>query len=422
MIKELWQSNTIRLSSLFFSGNFLSQLTVFIAYALFSRFFPIDAIGIYTVFISLTILFSIMSTGRYESAIQLPKNRAKVSHLVWLSLGLALLFCILLFLVLFLSDVSQRIQRLQKIEMVVLVLPIAIFLLAGNNTFYQFFIKIEKEKWSAYSRWLQQVMMLVFSFVIANFLGYSLLTLVVAWVVGLFASFLLLFILFLIHQENDNSSTFLSVAKEYIRYPSISLPGNVINTYANELPNYFIPLYFGADVQTLYAYGNRVAGMPRNLIAAAVGDVFYKAAGHKFQDSAYTLYDYAKKISLGLFVTGVSIYLLGILLSDFLFPIVFDESYIAASPYFKILAIASLFLFVQSPISTISDVIHELGPPFFYNIINVLVKTSLFVGGSYLFDNPIHTIALYAVGVAIMSSAWIYYLLNRVKTIAKTNK
>ena len=68
MIQGVLQSTFLRLSSIVFVGNLLSQILIFIAYALFARYFDRIEIGIYTVFISLSILLAVPSTGRYELA------------------------------------------------------------------------------------------------------------------------------------------------------------------------------------------------------------------------------------------------------------------------------------------------------------------------------------------------------------------
>ena len=87
MIQGVLQSTFLRLSSIVFVGNLLSQILIFIAYALFARYFDRIEIGIYTVFISLSILLAVPSTGRYELASMLPKQLKDSSGLLKIALG-----------------------------------------------------------------------------------------------------------------------------------------------------------------------------------------------------------------------------------------------------------------------------------------------------------------------------------------------
>ena len=117
-----------------------------------------------------------------------------------------------------------------------------------------------------------------------------------------------------------------------------------------------------------------------------------------------------RKVSLSLMGFSALIYLLGILLADILFPLVFGSDYMEAVPYFRWLAFASIFLFVQSPISTISDVINRLDAPLIFNLVSVLVKIGVLVWAGYHLTSPVDMIMLYALSTALLALFWIIYL------------
>lgn len=410
MIKQMLQSSFIRLSSVVFMGNVGAQVLIFLAYALFARYFDMINIGIYTVFISLSILLAVPSTGRFELAIMLPKQNNEAQGLLKIALSLSAIFSILVFILLYLIPFHTYIPRLAKIEALVLWLPAAIFLMASFNSFIIYHNSKGNFKLNAVMKTIQAALMLGLSFAFTHLFSFSSFTLIIAWITSQ-AVINVLYILHLLANNTRHSFEDLKqLMRDYKRYPTVSLLSNFINTFSVELPNYFIPAFWGAGVQTLYAYGARVAGMPRNFIGSAIGDVFFKTSSDLAVHEPYNLLNHLRKVSLSLMGFSALIYLLGILLADILFPLVFGSDYMEAVPYFRWLAFASIFLFVQSPISTISDVINRLDAPLIFNLVSVLVKIGVLVWAGYHLTSPVDMIMLYALSTALLAFFWIIYL------------
>lgn len=410
MIKQMLQSSFLRLSSVVFVGNLGTQLLIFIAYALFARFFEMIDIGVYTVFISLSILLAVPSTGRYELAIMLPKQNKEAQGLLKLALSLSALFSLLVWFLLYSIPLQTYISRLAKIEELILWLPAGIFLMASFQSFIIYHNSKGEFKLNAVMKTIQAALMLGLSFAYTHFFDFSSFTLVIAWITSQAVINMLYTILLLTDKIKHRFEDLKGLMLEYKRYPTVSLPSNFINTFSIELPNYFIPAFWGAGVQTLYAYGARVAGMPRNFIGSAIGDVFFKRSSDLAINEPQNLVKHLRKVSLMLIAFSAFIYISGILLADILFPLVFGADYMDAVPYFRWLALASIFLFVQSPISTISDVINRLDAPLIFNLVSILIKIGVLVWAGYRLANPVHMIMLYSISTALLALFWIVYL------------
>ena len=410
MIKQMLQSSFLRLSSVVFVGNLGTQLLIFIAYALFARFFEMIDIGVYTVFISLSILLAVPSTGRYELAIMLPKQNKEAQGLLKLALSLSALFSLLVWFLLYSIPLQTYISRLAKIEELILWLPAGIFLMASFQSFIIYHNSKGEFKLNAVMKTIQAALMLGLSFAYTHFFAFSSFTLVIAWITSQSVINMLYTILLLTDKIKHRFEDLKGLMLEYKRYPTVSLPSNFINTFSIELPNYFIPAFWGAGVQTLYAYGARVAGMPRNFIGSAIGDVFFKRSSDLAINEPQNLVKHLRKVSLMLIAFSAFIYISGILLADILFPLVFGADYMDAVPYFRWLALASIFLFVQSPISTISDVINRLDAPLIFNLVSILIKIGVLVWAGYRLANPVHMIMLYSISTALLALFWIVYL------------
>lgn len=416
MIQGVLQSTFLRLSSIVFVGNLLSQVLIFIAYALFARYFDKIEIGIYTVFISLSILLAVPSTGRYELACMLPKQLKDSSGLLKIALGLSFVSSALLFILLYLIPFHSFIPRLEKISALILLLPVGIFLMASFQSFIVYHNKLGNFRLNALFKTIQALMMLGMSFFISNFYGFTATSLVIAWIISQAVLFIIYSIIELVKRENHQYEELKTLAIKYKRYPTVSMLSNFINTFSVELPNYFIPAFWGAGVQTLYAYGARVAGMPRNFIGSAIGDVFFKTSSKLATENPKQLLPHLKKVSQYLILLSAVIYFLGIVTARFLFPLVFGEEFVEAVPFFQWMAAASIFLFVQSPISVISDVINRLDAPLVFNTVSIVFKIAALLIAGYFLDNPVHMIMLYAITTGLLSLFWIIYLQHLTKT------
>jgi O-antigen/teichoic acid export membrane protein len=419
MIERILKSSFLKLTSIVFVGNLFSQLIIFLAFVLFARFFDKAEIGIYTIFISLSVLLAIPATGRYELAIMLPKEQRDATGLLKLALGLAGIFSGILFLLLYCIPFQTYFERLERIEELVLLLPLGIFFMAAFQSFLLYFNKLNKFKLNAGLKFVQAILMLSLSMLLAKYFGYNAFALVLAWVLSQAVLFLFYMIFILLKYEQHSILELKTLAVSYKRYPTVSLIGNFVNTFSVELPNYFIPAFWGASVQTLYAYGARVAAMPRNFIGSAIGEVFYNSSSKLAHDDPKELLKHLQKVTKTLLLFSTSIYLLGILTANFLFPLVFGESYAEAVPYFQWMAIASIFLFVQSPISVISDVLVKLHAPLIFNLLSIICKVGVLSFAAYYLDSPVHMIALYAITTAILSLFWICYLQKMTKDFVK---
>lgn len=422
MIERLLKSSFLKLSSIVFIGNLLSQVIIFIASIIFARYFDLLEIGIYSVFISLAILFAIPATGRYELAVMLPKENKDAKGLLKLALLCATSFSSLLFILLYFIPFQVYFERLERIEDLVFLLPLGVFFLAAFQSFIIYNNKLKNFQLNAVMKFLQAGLLLTLSMIFAMNFAFNAFSLVSAWVISQASLFVIYFILFFRQNEIHSSAELWQLAKAYKRYPTVSLVSNFVNTFSVELPNYFLPAFFGASVQALYSYGSKVAAMPRNFIGSAIGEVFYSSSSQLANENPKELLVHLKKVTKTLLLVALSIYIAGILAANLLFPIIFGDKFAEAVPYFQWMALASIFLFVQSPISVISDVAVKLQAPLIFNIVGIICKVSVLSFAAYYLQNPVHMIALYAITTAALSLFWIVYLQKMTKDFIQLKK
>lgn len=410
MIQRLLQSTFVKFTSVVFVGNVFSQLIIFLAFALFARYFPKSEIGIYTIFISLSIVLAVIATGRYELAIMLPKKNQDAFTLFFTSVLLTAFFAVLVFILVYLVPFHLYFQQANILKPYLLLLPLGVFFMSSFQSGLLFNNRLEKYKQNAVLKIMQAVLMLILSFFIASSAGYTATALILAWIISQAIIFLINNIFFTRFFSQFNFKNAKKLMKDYKQYPTIALTGNFVETLANELPNYIIPAFYGISTQTLYAYGSKVAAAPRNFIASAVGDVFFKTSSVIAHNNPKNLLNHTKKVTLALFILSIFMYGMAMLLSQYIFPLVFGADYAQAAYYFNWIAFASIFMFVKQPISTIDDVVRRLKPTLVFNIFALLIKAFTLYWAASKFENPIHAVAIYAILNAVLALFWIFYI------------
>lgn len=415
MIDRIQRSSFLKFSSIVFTGNLFSQLMMFTAFIGFARYFDKVEIGIYFVFISLSILFSVLATGRYEMAIMLPKHNKESKGLLKVALILALIFSMLFFIILFLFPLEKIITRLGELQNLILLLPVGVFFMASFQSFIIYFNKQSSFRFNAVMKFTQALLFVIACIFFSKYFGYYAIVLVISWISSQALVFILFSTKFLFNNTKHSLAELKNLMRLYNRYPRVSLAANIINTFSIELPNYIIPAFWGASTLTLYGYGAKVAGMPRNFIGSAIGDVFFNTSSKLAKENPVELLVHLRKVTRTLLLFSTGIYIVGILSASFLFPMVFGESYQEAVPYFQWIALASIFLFVQSPISVISDVVNQLKAPLTFNIISIFVKVAVLGFAAYYIDSAVHMIAMFSIASGLLSLSWIIYLQKMTK-------
>lgn len=138
--------------------------------------------------------------------------------------------------------------------------------------------------------------------------------------------------------------------RRHRRFPMLSLPADVANTAASQLPLMLMASRFGADVAGQLALTFRTLSAPIALMAAAVLDVFKRRAATAFRERGECRAEYIQTfwvLAAGAVVAGLAIGLLG----ERLFAVVFGEPWREAGRMSVWLAPLFALRFVASPLS-----------------------------------------------------------------------
>src|SRR5699024_4144503 len=78
-----------------------------------------------------------------------------------------------------------------------------------------------------------------------------------------------------------NKALIFNSAKRYKDFPKYSMPAVLMNTLANNLLNFFLPIMFSIATLGQYSLVNRILGAPSITIGNSFGQVFMQQATHE---------------------------------------------------------------------------------------------------------------------------------------------
>ena len=146
----------------------------------------------------------------------------------------------------------------------------------------------------------------------------------------------------------------LRTAREYRRYPRLSVPEAIFNTSGNELPVIIIAFVALGPEAGYLMLAIRVIGLPMGLIGGSVAQVYLAEAPEKLRDG--TLVAFTRKTMWRLLYTGAPPLLAIGTFSPFLFPAVFGEDWARAGVIVAWLTPWFILQFIASPISMVLHV------------------------------------------------------------------
>lgn len=338
LVKKLSSAEITKNISILFFGTILAQLIPFLASFLLARLYTPDAFGVFSVFLSLSLIFASFSTGKYELAIMLPKKKNKAFYLFVLSvlLSFVLNFIFLVSLILFGEHIASLMKFSGNIQYLYLC-PVLAFATAIYTSSQYFLNRKKQYKKITKNKMVQSSLITVFQLAFAKF--FATLGLVLGYLLGA-----ILATVNLLKGSFDEEKKYLkglswkklsTVGKEYKKFPIFFSFSYGLNTFVNNIIPVILTASFGLKYAGFYMLVQRVFGMPSSMVVSSISGVFFQKA--TTQQDCRKLY---LVISLGLFVVGAPFVLLFYYYAVELFQYMFGSEWIVAGE------IASILIFM----------------------------------------------------------------------------
>ena len=396
--------------SVLMAGTLLSQLIPFLISPILTRIFTPQEFGAFGLYFSITMIFSVFITGRYEMAIMLPKDDRDSMSLVGLSLCITFSVSAILFvIVLFFGHEIAVLLKSSLIERWLLLLPVTMIAIGTYQTFNYW--NNRKGNYTRLS--VSRVARSANTSGSSVLLGHSFLKsggLILADSIGQVISSAFLFVRtwkedkLLIKQIEKNGMK--EQAIRYQQFPKINVLSGLIEKTSGQSPVFMISSFFGEAVSGFFSFSQRIIGAPASIISRAVGDVFRQKANLEYQENGHCEAVFIKTLKQ-LSLLGVALFTIFFAFAPQIFAVVFGEKWIVAGEYAQLMTPMFFLQFIVSPLSNMFLIAEKQKLDLYLQVFLLVGVLSAFLCGYNIFKEPKMCIILFTF---VYSSKYIFEL------------
>jgi O-antigen/teichoic acid export membrane protein len=272
------------------AGNIIAQAIPIAISPILTRIYSPDDFGVFALYVSFSVILSSIATARYELAVMLPKNDNDAFSLVVLSVLIALLMSVVIFLILYIFNL-QIVDYLNNkdISNWLFFVPITVFLTGIYQSLYYWNLRNKNFKVVSVSN-VTQGIGASSSNVLYGFSGFGYLGLVSGGITGLLLAVGILIKRFFNKKHTYNFN--ISVSKiflmggKYSKFPKYDMPSTVAYSIYNNFTIIFLSKFFESTVVGMYFFAQRILKKPFMFFVSAYSDAFYQKISVN-QDKSY---------------------------------------------------------------------------------------------------------------------------------------
>lgn len=336
-------------------GRAIAQIVPLIITPILTRIYSPQDFGIFAVFIAIVTVSSLISTGRYNLAITLPKEDEEATELLLICLVGVVSFTILSFLILQLFQYSVlNILSLEGKNLLIYLIPLGIFIVGSIESVYYWLLRRRDYFFLSRNFIVQTSVINFLKFIFAFiFLGWE--GLVLAYILGALLSLIFLAGRFIRKSDFAKSVKRLKKgflirrAKQYKEFLIFSMPADGINSFAKELPNMLLNSIFGTDIAGFYSLTQRILRIPIAFISSAMTDVFRERASVDSREKGDCREIFLVTLKY-LLLFSILPFLAIFIFAPALTPIILGQQWVEVGGYVRVLTPLFFFQFIASPL------------------------------------------------------------------------
>jgi O-antigen/teichoic acid export membrane protein len=400
------------------SGATFVQIIAILIYLILSRIYTPEDFGVFGLYLSIVSITGIISTGKYEMAIMLPKQDKDAMNLLKLIGLISVTFSVfLLFPVIFLNGFISKILGNKDISVWLYFIPL-------STLFVGLFqgLKVYSNRFKEYR------------IITAANVGQSLTNsagklaigpvfpgpagLVVGSILGELAGAAIFLGRFLKRKKGEfrlmEWKRIASLSKEYNLFPRFNMIQSVINNFSGSLPIFIFSSYFTPAITGLFTMGYSIIYRPVNMAASAFYQVLAQRIIEK-NNQGVRLYPDIKKFLYGLLKLVTIPFLLVALFAPAIFRVALGEEWEEAGRYTQIIIPWFFTTCLAMPLSFIPDMFRRQKKAMILDLIKFILRgISMAVG---VINNDVYLgLMLFSTASSIMimySLIWYISLIRR---------
>lgn len=412
MKKKIFINNFTKNVITLFTGTTIAQIIPVALSPILTRIYGPEEFGIFALYSSLVAILSVVSTGRYELAIVIPKKDRDAINVAALTVFINISISLLLLLIFLVSGKQlEKILGLDELGFWCYFIPLSLVLLGVYQIMYYWFNRRKMYKDMSINKVTQQtgtgVSNLSLGFT-SNGTG-----LIIGTIIGQILSLCIITIKFIKREKKFikqvSKKEMLAQAKRFIDFPKYLTFAHTLNVTSSNISIILFTNFFSAVSVGHYSLTQRILRMPINLIGSSISDVFRQKAIEDINEHGNCKILYIKTFS-SLFLLGIIPFAILYVISPWLFSFVFGSEWRIAGEYARLMTPMFFLQFIISPLSSLYIVMEKQKLDLILQVVLFILIVSALLIGFTIFNSIEISIFLFTLAYSLI------YILNAIIT------
>jgi O-antigen/teichoic acid export membrane protein len=379
------------------SGNTVSQLIPFVIAPVLARTFSREEFAVLANFMAIVGVIGIVSTGRLELAVPIPKEHKKAQEVAFTGFLITLCLGILSILIpLFALQIGQ-IYNDHELPAYLWLVPLSVISFGFLGLTNNWNLRHERFQLISIGKISQSIINNGLA-VILGYIGWGINGLIIAWLISQYVHIFIMLIG--VKQKVDFKDfgilSLKATLKEYKDFPMINSLHAFSDIFFSQFILYWvISSYFGLVELGLFAMMNKYIKAPIVLISSSVSQLFYIEAGKAINSHVSLLPIVKKTIRTSVFF-AIPFTVILILAGPVIFKWYLGEKWEIAGVYAQYLSPMLFLYFVLSPISGLPILLKKQMQSFAFSLIGTSFTIVAFFIGIWLKMPFIQSLMIYS--------------------------
>ncbi|MFW5644925.1 MAG: lipopolysaccharide biosynthesis protein [Bacteroidota bacterium] len=359
-VNRLRKSEFIKNVFTLVSATSVAQGIALLIYPLLTRIYSPAEHGLFALFMSIIAVSAMISTGKYELAVMIPKKDKEGMSLVFLSLLLSMLFSffLLIIILIFYNRIPLWLGN-PDIEKWLYFVPFSTFLIGSFQAFSYWNNRMKKYRNIATANLGQSIVNSIIKLTTSNAIpaGGGL----ISGAIGGQVAGLLVYLKRFFQKDRNyireiNRPDLKQVAKKFHFFPRYNMPHYLTNNFSSNLPVFVFSSWFSSAEVGLYSLAFLVINRPMSLITNSLTQVFSQRVIEKHNKGEKVRKEVLQLVNRLVLFSFVPFIFIGIF-GPRIFGFVFGEEWFQAGRYMQLLLPWLFMVFISSPLSFLPDIL-----------------------------------------------------------------
>ncbi len=379
------------------TGSVIAQAIAFVASPLLTRLYSPADFGVVAAFSAVVLVLGAVSTARFHMAIPIAESDREAVDVATLSLVVSACVSTASLVVLcVLWPLRRHVPMLEAMGAWSFLIPLFVFLTGLIMTLWMWNTRrgdFRRISASTAFRTLVgttvSVVLGLFSVGVAGMFAGSVANLLAGNRTLMQSYFVAL------HRERTSTIRLRSVARKYVRFPSLDMPSTLASTLAPSLVVFGCIHLYGETVAGQYSLVARVLTVPTAVVGGAMSQVYFREAAIRVGNPAARVRALSKTVK-GMAMLSLPAFVLVLALSPIFFPVVFGAEWEQAGQFARAVAPLAWVQFFAQPVTSTFLVHRRQGSLLAWNAASVILTL----------------VAIASAGAASLEPTWYFWILT----------